>query len=301
LDVAILGTGALGTALAREWAAPDGAFRGRLILWSRTLSHARRLARELRSSRRGRRIRLALARRPEEALASAPTTLVCVAEDALDDLVLELARATPVSSQRVVLHTCGALGLAALAPLARRGLATGKLHPLVAVPPGGGEPGILRGAGFAVQGAPRALRAARAVVRGLCGIELALAPGARAAARYHAAATLLSGGMVALFDVASELAQGAGPSRQQAERALERLARSTLVNLRRGARAALTGPLARGSEQVLLLHLAGLARAPAARELYRALAGRMLELALARGSIDRRTAARLARRLARSG
>jgi predicted short-subunit dehydrogenase-like oxidoreductase (DUF2520 family) len=187
------------------------------------------------------------------------------------------------------LTASGYEGGGALGALEDAGWAVGSLHPLLALPaPGrGADPGEaadrLRGASFAVEGEPAAVRAARRVVRALDGRPLVLdgEPGDKAL--YHAACALASNGLVALFDLAAGELERVAPARAGRE-ALIGLLEATLENLReRGARRALTGPVVRGDAEVVLGHLAALGDGEAG-DAYRALSRALVELAAERGT-----------------
>jgi predicted short-subunit dehydrogenase-like oxidoreductase (DUF2520 family) len=222
--------------------------------------------------------------RPE--LAREALVVLCVSDRALgrvaEELAAELAAPAPGA---VCLHTSGALDEAPLAPLAAAGWTTGTLHPLTSLPPGvAAAAGALRGRPFLVSGAPAARARAIEVVRALDGrvLRLAGAPGARV--RYHAAAALLAGGTVALFDAAERLLSGDLPA-GDARAGLADLLASVVPQLAAaGPRVALSGPAARGDAEVVAAHLGAL-DADTAR-LYRTLVRRMARLAHERGTLD---------------
>jgi predicted short-subunit dehydrogenase-like oxidoreductase (DUF2520 family) len=173
------------------------------------------------------------------------TVLLCVP----DGEIAAAARALPHAGGRLVGHCSGATGLDVLAPHAAF-----SLHPLMTVPRDA-APGVLDGAGCAIAGAtPRALDAAR---------ELASAAGMRPAvvadadrAAYHAAASIASNFLVTLAGAAETLAATAGIDREQ----LAPLVRAAADNwARRGARDALTGPIARGDEATVARQRAAVA------------------------------------------
>ena len=288
--VAVLGCGAVGRALA---AALGEAGRS-LVLWSRSPERAAELAALLPDRARARTVDS-----PGAALSEAEVALLCVSDEALRGFVDRCAAEGPVPTERsLAIHTNGSLGLEVLAPLEALGWGVGRLHPLVALPPGG-TPDPLAGRWYATAARPGQHRALSDLVAALGGFELPLAEDEEAGARLHAAAALLSGGLVALMDAALSLAGTATADREAAAAALGGLLTSTAENLgRRGPRAALTGPLARGATTVVECHLAALdARDPEAGRLYRELGRRMLALAAERGSIDGEQRARLERLL----
>jgi len=308
--IAVLGCGAVGRAFAEELAA-EGA---ELALWSRSPARARALRERLRRAGVPA-ARLAGASRPEKAVAGAEAALVCVPGSALEALTERLVRGVrtwAAAPPGALLHTSGQRGPGALAGLRGAELpagaerpAIGKLHPLVALPADAVRGAGLRGGWFGVAGDPGALAAARRLVEALGGRVFDLAEGEAESERYHAAAALLAGGIVALFDAAGgPLASVGGGARRggrrstdrdgraQARAALLGLASSVLENLAvAGAGDVLTGPVARGETATVRAHLAALdAVDPGAARVYRVLGQRML--ALVRGRALGRAAAR---------
>ncbi|MCZ6596145.1 MAG: DUF2520 domain-containing protein [Planctomycetota bacterium] len=278
----------------------------RLSLWSRTARRATALRRRLVTSVGGSARRVRTAARLGQALAGEEAWVLCVSDDAIAEVAERAAAAVDagVAPARVALHTNGFHGTPPLLALERAGLATGVLHPLVPLPPSAPvlvDERPLRGAWFAVTGAPRARTLARRVVRALGGSILELGDAPEAARSYHAGASLLAGGVVALFDAAlAAVVRGARDPRA-ARRALLALLEGSVANLAvLSPEDALTGPAARGAKETLRAQLEVLARSgrgpgePAA--LYRALLPRMLALAEARGAVtsaERRALERL--------
>jgi predicted short-subunit dehydrogenase-like oxidoreductase (DUF2520 family) len=135
--------------------------------------------------------------------------------------------------------------------------------------PHGSPPDVLRGAGAAIDAtSARALRTAEALARALELQPVRVAPGDRVA--YHAAAAMAANFLVALEAAAERLAATAGVTRAQ-------LAPLVLATARQwaelGPQPALTGPIARGDEEVVARHRAAVAeRAPELLPLWEALA-----------------------------
>jgi predicted short-subunit dehydrogenase-like oxidoreductase (DUF2520 family) len=257
----------------------------RVQAWSRGLEGAPAAARSLATGVHG-------VAELEPALRGARALVFCVRDAAIAELALRVAGLVGSDGPAVALHTSGFFGPERLAPLARRAVATGVLHPLTALPRDAGraadEPPRLRGVWFATSGAPAARALARVLVAALGGHELALAPGADAQACYHAAATLLSNGLVALFDAAQAVGARASPDTHALHAALATLLAATSANLQRSTpQAALTGPIARGDVDVVRGHLELLARLPDASALaaYRVLGRRLVELARSAGGL----------------
>lgn len=191
-----------------------------------------------------------------------------------------------------VLHLSGALGSDALEPLARRGFPTGSMHPLAALPDAGAG-AVLRGAWFALEGAPAAVRIAERLVAAMEGRPLFLA--AEGKALYHAGAVAASNFVVALLAVAERWLTTAGVPPAEARAALTALAEGAVATVRRlGPEDALTGPVSRGDADTVRRHLERLS--PPDRLLYSVLASSTLALARQRG-LEADAAAELARLL----
>ncbi len=160
---------------------------------------------------------------------------------------------------KVILHTSGALDRTALAPLERRGAATGSLHPLQTFS-GRGVP-ELEGAFMAIEGAPGALQWARRIARSLGGIPVRI--DGRSKPAYHAAGVLVAGHGLALVEAATRMLMTLGFTRRHAARALLPLMRQMLDNFERlGPGSAWTGPLSRGDYSTIAAHASALRRLP---------------------------------------
>jgi predicted short-subunit dehydrogenase-like oxidoreductase (DUF2520 family) len=165
-----------------------------------------------------------------------------------DSAIADVAAIVPRDG-RVILHASASAGLDALRPHEERGV----LHPLMTFP--GPEIGLppLAGAGAAVAGSPRALAVATELASRLGMVAFPL-PGNPAG--YHAAATMASGHLGAVFLVAVEAAIAAGVPADRAAALLLPLASESLRRVASAGGGALTGPAARGDEQAMAAHLA---------------------------------------------
>ncbi len=173
------------------------------------------------------------------------------------------AAAVAVAPGPLVGHCSGATGLAPLAPHEAF-----SLHPLMTVP-ANAAPGVLAGAGCAVDGTtPRALEAAGRLADVLGMRPTRIAEEDRVA--YHAAASIASNFLVTLEGAAERLAATAGVDREL----LAPLVRASVEDwAARGAAGALTGPIARGDEETVARQRAAVEeRAPDLLELFDALA-----------------------------
>jgi predicted short-subunit dehydrogenase-like oxidoreductase (DUF2520 family) len=194
----------------------------------------------------------------------ATLVLLCVPDEEI------AAAAAAVAPGPLVGHCSGATGLGVLAP--HEALS---LHPLMTVPAGAG-PETFAGAGCAVDGStPRALAVAGALAAELGLRATRVADADRAA--YHAAASIASNFVVTLEGAAERLAATAGVERSL----LAPLVRAAVENwAARGARDALTGPIARGDGATVARQRAAIAeRTPDLLPMFDALADATRELA----------------------
>ncbi|MHB1844212.1 MAG: DUF2520 domain-containing protein [Deltaproteobacteria bacterium] len=276
----LLGWGRMGSAIALQARAA-----GWRILGVQSRSAA--------SVQRARRSKLPASRALPRAI-SADLILLAVPDGAIADAAAALAERR-LSPQAVVAHLSGVRGQEPLAPLAGRGLALGSLHPYAS---SAGPGSRLTGAACAIDGDPRAKRLLRRLARDLGLRPLTRAP--RDRARYHLSAVLVASSAGALAGWAERLLRESGASAGEAERAVAGLLASVAENLRaHGARAALTGPFARGDPDTVARHLALLSKEPRGRTLYASLGRLALELAQEAGLGNPRGRAAISRMLPR--
>jgi len=218
-----------------------------------------------------------------------PRSLVVLAvpDDAVPAMVAQLAqrsRAIPPSVSFA--HLSGALGLEPLRPLAA-GHAVGSFHPLQSFP-GRRPPVAFRGITVAIDASTSALlRRLGRLARDLGARPIRVRDGERVL--YHAAAVFASNYVDVVIHEAVGLLTAAGWSENDATRGLLPLVEGSIDNLRRrGAVAALTGPIRRGDVATVRRHLAALhelevsagARSgPSVEALYRMLGAFALDVA----------------------
>ncbi len=198
---------------------------------------------------------------PRDAAAGVDLVLVCTP----DASVASTASRIEPAKRSVIAHVAGSLGLDALGGHERRA----SVHPLV--PLVGGAAGARRlrsGRWFAVAGDP----IARDVVASLGGRAFEVADADRV--RYHAAAAVASNHLVALLGQVERMATAiAVPFDAYLD-----LVRATVDNVEElGARAALTGPAARGDDATIARHLDAID--PSERDAYEALVAEARRLA----------------------
>jgi predicted short-subunit dehydrogenase-like oxidoreductase (DUF2520 family) len=215
-----------------------------------------------------------------------------------DDVIAPMAGELRMYGGQAMIHTSGVLGAEVLEPARAAGTQVGGFHPLVAFADLERAVAALRGATIAVEGDDELASLLATMAEALGATAVRLAPGSKAA--YHAAAMLAAGGYVALLDAIAELGAAAGLDEPGALAVYGGLLEQSLDNARAlGIRQALTGPMIRGDLGTVRRHLDALTRlAPAVLPLYRALAEREIELALARRALAPEIAESMRRLLA---
>ena len=159
-----------------------------------------------------------------------------------------------LSPGTTVLHTSGALSSEVLSPAAKKGVATGSMHPLISISDALRGADVMSEAFFCIEGSDTAVSAADSMVAALGGrsftIETAFKP------LYHAAAVLASGHMVSLFETAIETLTKCGLDSGRAKEVLFPLLASSVGNLAdQDTAAALTGPFSRVDGSAIRRHL----------------------------------------------
>ncbi len=220
--------------------------------------------------------------------------LLTVADEAIESVARQLAQAGAFAGGAVVAHCSGALSSEVLAPARELcGAAVGSMHPLQTFPDVQAALESFPGTYCFCEGDDRAVAALEALARSIGGRCVRLWPGAKSL--YHAAAVMACNYLTALLDAALTAAERSGIERKDASAALAPLVRATVENVfAAGPAQALTGPIARGQDQLIRRQARDAAAADQRlAELYRALGMWTIQLALRKGSIDAEKARRL--------
>lgn len=261
--IAIVGAGNLAAALAASL--HDAKYAIDQIVSRRrpaSLRRARRLARKVGASA------VTAAGAQVDGQINAGIVWFCVPDAAIRGAAESLARAADWSG-KVALHSSGALTSDELAALRRRGAAVASVHPLMTFVRGA-RPALAE-VPFMMEGDPKAVRAARAIVLNLHGRPFTIRKERKQA--YHAWGMFASPLLIALLAAGERVAGAAGIGRKAANQRMLPILTQTLANYaRRGAPAAFSGPIARGDVATVEKHLRVLRSIPGAREIYLALA-----------------------------
>ena len=195
---------------------------------------------------------------------------LCVPDAAIATVAEEIARRRPNLTRQIVVHSSGALTVAALDAVRSAGAHVASVHPAMTFPTRDVVP--LTGVFFGIEAQDvAARRPLHALVRRLGGKPFDLRSEDKA--MYHAAGTLASPLLVSALTAATEAAQRAGLDEKTARRWVQSLAEPTVRNVfSRGERKSFSGPFARGDAGTIRLHLKTLAEHPILAVVYRALA-----------------------------
>jgi predicted short-subunit dehydrogenase-like oxidoreductase (DUF2520 family) len=279
-EVSIIGSGRLGTTLAV--ALFRAGYPVRSVVARRAQS-ARNAASLLDA-----RVQV-LAAKQLESLRPADVFLITVPDDQVGAVAAAVSRLDFGAARKLTaLHTSGALSASVLKPLREKGWSTGSIHPLMSVSDPRSGAAAIDGAFWSVEGDRKALRLGQAIVRDLGGRSFSIRSEDKPL--YHAAAVMVSGNVVALFDVALEMLRDCGLDRKTARSILTPLIASTVRSLERKDPAqALTGTFSRGDVETVKRHVAALKRAKSsdALNLYRLLGQRSLKLTKEQPQITR--------------
>jgi predicted short-subunit dehydrogenase-like oxidoreductase (DUF2520 family) len=222
---------------------------------------------------------------PADAARRAELAVIATPDDAIEPVCAAIVDGAGVTTGSVVAHVSGATGLDALAPAEALGATVLSIHPLQAFPDVASAIDRLEGCPIAVT--------ARTDAGAALGERLALDAGGRpftladdAKPLYHAAAVFASNYLVAVTALARDV--GAAAGLDDPVGLVAPLQATTLANVQTmGPELALTGPAVRGDAGTVERHLAALsASVPAAVGAYLSLARAALDVAVASGRLD---------------
>jgi predicted short-subunit dehydrogenase-like oxidoreductase (DUF2520 family) len=272
VQVAIVGAGRVGTALARLLVDAGYALVG---VASLSMDSARRACTFAGAGR--------AASDAAELTPEADLIFLTTPDDVIAAVCERLAESGPLRAGSVVAHCSGALPSDVLARARDAGAHVGSLHPLQSFASAEEAVRLLPGCSCAVEGDDEAARVLEAAARDIGCRPFAIKPEAKLL--YHASAVVASNYLVALQAVAVRLATAAGVPAQDALPALLPLIGGTVSNIERvGIPDCLTGPIARGDAETVRRHCDEIARhAPELLDLYKVLGREALRLAVARG------------------
>lgn len=229
-----------------------------------------------------------------EAAQLAQMVLLCVPDDAIEDVCGELAEQKSFVKGAVVVHCSGALSSEILAK-ARQccGCSVGSMHPLQTFPTVDAALERMSGTYCFFEGDEGAIPVIEGFARNVGLIPVQIQTTSKTL--YHAGAVMACGYLAALMDGAMMLAEKAGIDRATAWSSLEQLAGATLANIgEMGTLDSLTGPIARGDSETIRRHLEELDSMPGdVGSVYRTMGLYSLEMAVRRTAITEAKAAQI--------
>jgi predicted short-subunit dehydrogenase-like oxidoreductase (DUF2520 family) len=281
--VAIVGAGAIGTALAHALSTASVPV---VAVASRRREHAEALATAIPGAE------------PvsvREAGRAAAIVLLTVSDSAIEDACAALDAPPGV----LVAHTSGSRDVTALEAATTAGADVGGIHPLAAVArrARGSDPSTparadaFRGALFAIEGSEGVTARLSALAAGVGGHPFPIA--AQDKPLYHLGASMLAASAAGLSQISWDELRRAGADATTASRGVSHLLRTVADNIERAALpgAALTGPVARGDAEGLRRQaVAARALSTETCALYRAHALHNIEVARGAGLITGETA-----------
>lgn len=200
----------------------------------------------------------------------------------------QLAAEGGFSGESIVYHLSGALSSSILSSAAKAGASVGSIHPLQAFAPYElGQESPFKGINMSIEGDQKAVELGKEIVNALKANSFTIPTDAKML--YHASAVVASNYLVTLENFALELLKACDMEELEAYEILEPLIMGTLNNIKaRGSVAALTGPVARGDDEIVSKHLGDIdKKLPQFSDLYRLLGRYTLEIASKRGEIDK--------------
>jgi len=217
----------------------------------------------------------------------ADVVFITTPDSAIKDTCHTISRHSGFADNAVVLHCSGALASSVLSSAKTCGAWTGSMHPLQSFATTDHKTNPFQGIIVSIEGEDPAVNTAKAIAADLGGTAVTLLTEFKTL--YHASAVVASNYLVTLLDLAVQLIEEAGVSRQDAFNLLKPLIEGTLSNIGKvGVQKALTGPIARGDIKTVETHIReiGLKR-PELLALYKMLAFYTIDIAAAKDSISK--------------
>ena len=211
---------------------------------------------------------------------------ISVPDDFIASVAGELALSS-ITSQTIVVHTSGARGIDALAPLHRKTSLLASIHPIQTFSGSENDWKRLFGITFGLEGQNPVLLRLRAVVDELRGRTITVSTGHKPL--YHLGCVFASNFIVTLFAAASRVMAHVGFDEREAIKILYPLAEASMANVKmKGAPASATGPITRGDIGTVVSHLQELSEiCPQVLPLYRALGQYMTDLVFDLPGVDK--------------
>ena len=222
-----------------------------------------------------------------EAVSTCNVVFITTPDTIIEPVCEGLAQQGGFTENSIVFHLSGALSSGILSAAKDAGAQTGSIHPLQAFAPyKPGQESPFKGINMSIEGDEKAVVLGKEIVNALRANSFTIPTQAKTL--YHASAVVASNYLVTLEHFALELLKACDMKERDAYDILEPLIMGTLNNIKvRGSVDALTGPVARGDDEIVSKHLNDIDQMlPNFSDLYRLLGKYTLEIADKRGEIS---------------
>lgn len=217
---------------------------------------------------------------PVTAVKSADIVFITTPDGAIESVCKAIAAQGGFSDRHLVYHLSGALCSDILSAARDQGSAIGSIHPLQAFAPfEKGQESPFKDINISIEGDTAAVKEGQKIVSAL-GARSFILP-THAKTLYHASAVVASNYLVTLERFAIALLKQADLTEADAYQILKPLIMGTLNNIEtNGCINALTGPVARGDDDIVRRHLSDIdQKLPQFSDLYRLLGRHTLDIA----------------------
>ncbi len=234
--------------------------------------------------------------RAEDCARAGDILFITTPDTLIEPVCRKLADTGGFAPDTMVFHLSGALSSDILWAARDAGACVGSIHPLQAFTPY--EPGRanpFENINMSVEGSPLAVDLGKKIISALGARAFAIPTDAKTL--YHASAVVASNYLVTLENFALNLLMETGLNEADAYGILEPLIQGTLANIKaKGCAGALTGPVARGDDQIVFRHLTDIdAKMPQFSSLYRLLGDHTLAVARKGAGLDKQAELKLSR------
>jgi len=280
----IIGTGALGSTLARALVSQDVILKS---LFNRTETKVQNLADELAVSTYG--------IFPESISELGALTFLTVPDGAIKEVAQKLSKLKGDLENYTFVHCSGNETAELLQPLKLQGATVASFHPLQTFTTHS-EIGDFKRIYFSLQGDLEAFPTLRLVAKKFGAQTLEVTKEQKS--HLHAAAVFASNYLTTLLDASVKAGAKGGLPKDKVKNALLPLVETTLKNTsEQSFTHALSGPIKRGDIRTVEKHLELLDEMPELKEVYCVLGLQTVELAVSSGSLDGTTAEKLRKML----
>jgi predicted short-subunit dehydrogenase-like oxidoreductase (DUF2520 family) len=265
-NISIIGTGSLGSALARSFQETGRPVKS---LFNRSSESIKNIAKELSVEITG----TFPVGKPE----LGQLVFLTVPDQAIEETAERLAALDDDYSEYTVVHCSGTKTAGSLQSMREKGAETASFHPLQTFIDTSG-PSDFRGITFDIEGQPEAVKLLKEIAAELGAHSMKISPEAKP--YLHAAGVMASNYIVALLESAAQIAEMSGLNKEDAQKALKPLMQKSVMNMveNESLPDALSGPIARGDVSTAADHLKVLEQNPQLSLLYKKLGVVLVQL-----------------------